>query len=241
MIFTSFITFLCISLCKKNKNRLTLISSIYLIFGLLLFCYLLLNELKFIGSGSQSSVARPLVYYKLHLDVVILSLNIISCVLRILGSIILFIIAGNLRSIDTFLESQIINEGNKEGPFASHIRNESSGDSHHSNFLPLNKNTSNFIAINRNQSLESENKEENSMERLPMTYNSVYQTPSSGLLGLGQGRVSDSGREGIDQNYQIDQDGVYVNIKPSHNRAHSSSVTSNKFSSDLYYKRIIKE
>jgi hypothetical protein len=172
-------------------------------------------------------VARPLIYYELHLDVVILVLNITSCVFRILGSILLFIIAGNLRTIDEFLQSQLITEPDTDTNDAYnnkifHSRNQSS------NFSQNNKNSSN--AINTNQSLESENKEENSMERLPATYkldnNSIYLTPSSGLLG----RMSDSDRENT------------ANItKPTHNRAHSSSVTSNKFSSDLYYKRIVKE
>jgi hypothetical protein len=170
-------------------------------------------------------VARPLIYYELHLDVLILVLNITSCVFRILGSILLFVIAGNLRTIDEFLQSQLITEPDTDTYDANnnkifHSRNQSSNFSQ-------NKNSSN--AINTNQSLESENKEENSMERLPATYkfeNSVYLTPSSGLLG----RMSDSDRENT------------TNItKPTHSRAHSSSVTSNKFSSDLYYKRIVKE
>jgi len=56
----------------------------YLVIGVILFCYLLIDQLK----GYHSSTdPRPISYYKNNIDTVIIVCNILSGMFRITGSV----------------------------------------------------------------------------------------------------------------------------------------------------------
>jgi hypothetical protein len=71
-------------------NTLTICSIAYLVIGVILFCYLLIDQLRAFHTAVE---ARPILYYEYKIDSVIIILNVITGIVRITGSItILFFI-----------------------------------------------------------------------------------------------------------------------------------------------------
>ena len=152
-------------------------------------------------------MARPLEFYTWHINVIILTLNISSCVLRITGSLFLFLLAANLRRIDEVVQSQLVSEcGHSTDVNENILVNESN-----------NSKIKRDLAINISQSCESRE----SVDRISSTYkNEGVMSPAGSNIWFVRG--SDAEKD----------------ERPSHVRANS---THGKFSSDLYYKRILKE
>jgi len=75
---------------------------VYFILGLLLFIYLLIEEIKYYPSESMTVIMPPKKrgYYDNEIYMVVLILNVCSGVSRILGSIVLFVYRLQLRTLE---------------------------------------------------------------------------------------------------------------------------------------------
>ena len=85
---------------------MTFISFVYLVCGLVLFCFILIKQLKSFDVDSVSYVARVVEFYKWHLDVVLILLNFASCGFRILGFLFIFLLAGKLKEIQVTFQKE---------------------------------------------------------------------------------------------------------------------------------------
>lgn len=84
--------------------------------GLLLFCYLLIYEIRELNLEGASSSSRPTDYFKYKIKWIILGLNVSSCVTRISGSAILFLLSSNLKQIDEVIKMQLVSESEENPP-----------------------------------------------------------------------------------------------------------------------------
>jgi hypothetical protein len=70
----------------KFINTLLISAIAYLVIGVIIFCYMLIDELAALHVSTES---RPIAFFKYNIDTVIIILNILSGILRILGSVII--------------------------------------------------------------------------------------------------------------------------------------------------------
>ncbi len=104
---TGFIIYVVINIIKRNLYVLAFISYAYLILGLVLFCYLLINQLKEVNGGKDSSSSRPKIFYDLHLDIVLLILILAGIVFRISSIVFIFLLTNKLIEIENFIKCNL--------------------------------------------------------------------------------------------------------------------------------------
>ena len=83
---TVFIAFLFFMIILKFINTLIISAIAYLVIGVILFCYMLIDQLKAFHSSVES---RPINYFKYNIDTIIIVLNILTGMFRIAGSVII--------------------------------------------------------------------------------------------------------------------------------------------------------
>lgn len=83
---TAFIAFLFTMLILKFRITLMISSIAYLVIGVIIFFYMLIDELK---SYRTPTEARPPSYFEDHIDSIIIILNVLTGFLRIIGSIMI--------------------------------------------------------------------------------------------------------------------------------------------------------
>jgi hypothetical protein len=83
---TAFIAFLFTMIILKFRNTLMISSIAYLVIGVVIFFYMLIDQLK---SYSTPTEARPPSYFDDHIDTIIIISNILTGFLRITGSIMI--------------------------------------------------------------------------------------------------------------------------------------------------------
>lgn len=83
---TVFIAFLFVMTIIKFMNTLLISAIAYLVIGVILFCYLLIDQLKAFHSSGES---RPKNYFIYKIDSVLILLNIMTGIFRITGSIMI--------------------------------------------------------------------------------------------------------------------------------------------------------
>lgn len=96
-----------INIIKRRIYVLAFISYVYLILGLVLFCYLLINELKEVNDGKDSSFSRPILFYDLHLDLVLLILILAGIVFRISSIVFIFLLTNKLIQIENLIKCNL--------------------------------------------------------------------------------------------------------------------------------------
>ena len=83
-----FIAFLFFMTILKFINTLLISAIAYLVIGVIIFCYMLIDELAALHISTDS---RPIDYFKYKIGSVIIILNVLSGILRISGSIIIML------------------------------------------------------------------------------------------------------------------------------------------------------
>lgn len=105
VLFSILIIAVLASVLMKRKTVVIFMWAAYLILGLLIFCYLLINSLK---EEQEATIARPLAYYQYHLNTLALFLIIATAVLRLAGSALIFFFALFLNEMDNVIRTQLI-------------------------------------------------------------------------------------------------------------------------------------
>jgi hypothetical protein len=103
LIFISVCSMILISILYNKSNMLLVNAIVYLVFGLVLFFYLIINEITINSSSSDSEVkpadTKSPIYYTVFINVII-SLTIVSGIFRLLGSIFMLILVKIMKKID---------------------------------------------------------------------------------------------------------------------------------------------
>ncbi len=100
-----FITFLLFMLILQFINTLIISSIAYLVIGVVLFCYLLIDQVKdFHGSVNS----RPISFFEDNINVWIIVLNILTGLFRIVGGIMIIIFIHTLQKEKRRCKSKIL-------------------------------------------------------------------------------------------------------------------------------------
>ena len=86
IVMIVFIGFLFSMTILQFVNTLLISSIAYLVIGVILFCYLLIDQLKAFHTAVDS---RPINYFKYNIDTCVIFLNIMTGILRITGSVMI--------------------------------------------------------------------------------------------------------------------------------------------------------
>lgn len=96
-----------INLIYDRRKTLLFNTISYLVLGLTLFCYTLVGQLGFLRDQISSPISRPLNYYIYHIKEILITLNGLSFIFRIIGSVLLFLLFNQMNTIDKIIKMQL--------------------------------------------------------------------------------------------------------------------------------------